>query len=97
MSDGGWTLIARFSNADAKNWIATSGAYWYDQTAVGSTDIPSANSDMISKAFYNAKGTDIKLTRSDVSSHSYLLFSNGCLSSTTFRSKITSYGNFRLS
>ena len=88
-------MIARFSNADAKNWIATSGSYWYDQTAVGSTTSPSANSDMINKAFYNAKGKDIKLTRSDSASHSYLLYANGCLSSTTFRSKITSYGNFR--
>ena len=95
MSDGGWTLIARFSNADAKNWVATSGSYWYDQTAVGLTSSPSANSDMINQAFYNVKGTDIKLTRSDASNHVYLLYSNGCLSSTTFRSKITSYGNFR--
>ena len=95
MSDGGWTLISRFSNADAKNWIATSGAYWYDTAAVGATTSWSANSDMINKAFYNAKGTDIKLTRSDSSSHSYLLYSNGCLSTTSFRSKMASYGNFR--
>ena len=95
MSDGGWTLVARFSNADTKNWAEPSGAYWYDKTAVGSTTSPSANSDMISKAFYNAKGTDIKLTRSDSASHAYLLYSNGCMSTTTFRSKITSYGNFR--
>ena len=88
-------MIARFSNADAKNWIATSGSYWYDQTAVGLTTNPSANSDMISNAFYNAKGTDIKVTRSDSPSHPYLLYASGCLSSTTFRSKITSYGNFR--
>lgn len=95
MSDGGWTLVSRFSNADAKNWMSTTGAYWYDTTSVGSTSSPSANSDMISKAFYNVKGTDIKLTRSDSSSHGYLLYSNGCLSTTTFRAKITSYGNFR--
>ena len=95
MSDGGWTLIARFSNADAKNWISTSGSYWYDSNTVGSTTSTIANGDMISKAFYNAKGTDIKLTRSDSLSHSYLVNASGCLSSTTFRTKITSYGNFR--
>ena len=95
MSDGGWTLIARFSNADAKNWISSSGSYWYDTSAVGSTTSTVANGDMISKAFSNAKGTDIKLTRSDSAGHAYLLYAPGCISSTTFRTKITSYGNFR--
>ena len=27
-----WTLIARFSNSDAKNWMEDSGEWWYDKT-----------------------------------------------------------------
>ena len=95
MSDGGWTLIARFSNADSKGWGKNSGEYWYDTLQLGSTTSPSTNSDMISKAFYNVKGNDLKLSRSDQSSHPYLLYAGGCFSGTTFREKITSYGDFR--
>jgi len=95
MSDGGWTLIARFSNADSKGWGKNSGEYWYDTLELGSTTSPTANSDMISKAFYNVKGRDIKLTRSDQSSHPYLLNARNCFSQETFRSKITSFGDFR--
>lgn len=91
---GGWTLIARFSNADAKNWGSSSGNYWYDELATGSTTSPSTNADMISKAFYNVKGTKLKLTRSDDSHHNRLLVAANCLTG-TFREKITSYGNFR--
>jgi len=95
MSDGGWTLIARFSNADSKGWGKNSGEYWYDTLELGSTTSPTANSDMINKAFYDVEGNDIKLSRSDQSSHSFLLYAGSCFSQTNFRSKITSYGNFR--
>ena len=27
-----WTLIARFSNNDAKNWMEDSGEWWYDKS-----------------------------------------------------------------
>ena len=26
----GWTLIARFSNNDNKNWMLDDGSWWYD-------------------------------------------------------------------
>ena len=43
----GWTLIARFSNNDAKNWMKNSDEYWYDRTsAVGRTTDPANNTDM---------------------------------------------------
>ncbi|XP_065070644.1 fibropellin-1-like isoform X2 [Rhopilema esculentum] len=96
MSDGGWTLIARFSNADTKNWMQSSGLFWYDQGVYGSTTSPSTNADMINRAFFDTAGNDIKLSRSDVSAHSFLLYAAGCFSSAaTFRDKMSSYGNFR--
>ena len=95
MGDGGWTLIARFSNAHSKGWGQNSGEYWYDTLSLGSTSSPSTNADMINKAFYDVKGYDIKLSRSDQSSHPFLLYAGGCFSQTTFRDRITSFGNFR--
>ena len=90
-------LIARFSNKDSKNWMADSGDWWYDRRyASGATTDPSVNADMISPAFWLLKGKEFKITRSDDSSHTPLLQTTGnCLGEKTFRSKITSYGDFR--
>ena len=92
-----WTLIARFSNRDTKNWMRDDGHWWYDQNvAVGTTTDPSVNADMISPAFWLVSGREFKITRSDDSSHAPLLQTTGnCLGGQTFRSKITSYGVFR--
>ncbi|XP_022806849.1 uncharacterized protein LOC111343914 [Stylophora pistillata] len=92
-----WTLIARFSNSDGKNWMRDDGRWWYDQpTATGTTNNPSMNNDMISPAFWLVSGREIKITRSDDPSHTPLLQTTGnCLGGQTFRSKITSYGDFR--
>ena len=93
----GWTLIARFSNNDNKNWMRDDGSWWYDrQVATGKTTNPSVNSDMISPAFWLISGKEFKFTRSDDPSHTPLLQTSGyCLAGQTFRSKITSYGDFR--
>ena len=92
-----WTLIARFSNRDTKSWMRDDGLWWYDQNAsMGTTTDPSVNADMISPAFWMVRGSEFKITRSDDSSHTPLLQTTGkCLGGQTFRSKITSYGNFR--
>ena len=73
------------------------GLWWYDQNAsMGTTTDPSVNGDMISPAFWMVRGGEFKITRSDDSSHTPLLQTTGnCLGGQTFRSKITSYGNFR--
>ena len=93
----GWTLIARFSNSDSKNWMRDDGLWWFDQqVAMGTTTDPSINSDLISKAFWLVSGREFKITRSDDLSHTPLLQTTGnCLAGQTFRSKITSYGDFR--
>ena len=93
----GWTFIARFSNKDSKNWMQDSGAWWYDKNvAAGETTDPSNNTDMISSAFWLVSGNEFKITRSDGAQHTALLQTTGdCLGGHTFRSKITSYGNFR--
>ena len=74
-----------------------SGDWWYDlRSAAGETSNPSVNADMISSSFWQVKGGEFKITRSDDSSHTPLLQTTGnCLGGQTFRSKITSYGNFR--
>ena len=73
------------------------GDWWYDRlTAVGATFDPSVNADMISPGFWLAKGTEFKITRSNDPYHTPILETTGnCLRGQTFRSKITSYGNFR--
>ena len=93
----GWTLIARFSNNDNKNWMLDDGSWWYDQQlAMETTNSPSVNADMISPAFWLARGNEFKITRSDDPSHTPLLqTTSNCLAGQTFRSKITSYGDFR--
>jgi len=51
--DKGWTLVARFSNNDDKNWLKDTGLWWYDQqVAIGATTDPSSNTDMTSPAFW---------------------------------------------
>ena len=97
-TDGrGWTLVARFSNNDVKNWMADTGHQWYDhQHATGKTESPFTNSDMISPAFWLVRGSELKITGSDDPSHTPLLQTIGNrLDGQTIRSKITSYGDFR--
>ena len=93
----GWTLIARFSNSDDKNWMKDTGLWWYDQQVTkGTTTDPSINADMISPAFWLVSGRELKITRSDDASHTPLLQTTGnCLAGQTFRSKVSSYGDFR--
>ena len=92
-----WTLIARFSNNDTKNWMKDSGEWWYDKSVgVGDIADPSVNADMLSPAFWLVRGRQFKITHSDDPQHTALLQTTGdCLGGQTFRAKITSYGNFR--
>jgi hypothetical protein len=96
MVNGGWTLVARFSNADAKNWIA-SGDLWYDRTdELGAVTDPTVNADAMSAAFFGVTATELRITRSDSSSHNSLLTTtNNCLQGQSLRDKIASFGNFR--
>ena len=73
------------------------GYWWYDQqVAIGTGYSPSVNTDMISLAFWLVSGSEFKITRSDDPGHTPLLQTTGnCLAGQTFRSKITSYGDFR--
>ena len=93
---GGWTLIARFSNADTKNWMRDDAYWWYDiQSSQGSPTSTSSNYDMISEAFWRVRGSEIKITRSDDRSHTALLRTyTNCLSGNTFRGLMSSYGRF---
>ena len=93
---GGWTLIARFSNADAKNWMRDDAYWWYDtQSSQGSPTSTSSNYDMISEAFWRVGVSEIKITRSDDSSHTALLRTyTNCLGGNTFRGFLSSYGRF---
>ena len=93
---GGWTLVARFSNADGKNWMRDDAYWWYDlQSSQGSPASTSSNYDMISKAFWRVRGSEIKITRSDDSSNTALLRTyTNCLGGNTFRGFLSSYGKF---
>eukprot|EP00794_Sanderia_malayensis_P003537 gene3537-4040_t len=96
MAYGGWTLIARFSNADSINWIKSDGSYWYDTVSAGATTSPSTNADMVNKAFHSAHGFEFKITRTDNPYHDHLLYTtSSCLAGMDFRTFITRFGNFR--
>ena len=92
-----WTLISRFSNCEAKNWMKDNGQWWYDKSVgVGNRIVPSVNADMLPPAFWLVSGLEFKITRSDDPHHTALLQTTGdCLGGQTFRQKIESYGNFR--
>ena len=99
-SDGagsGWILIARFSNSDNKNWMKGTGEWWSDiSSPIGESTDPSANTDMISPAFWLVSGRDLKITRSEDPQHTALLQITGdCLGGMSLREKIASYGDFR--
>ena len=73
-ADRAWTLVARFSNTDSKNWMEDSGHWWYDKNvSAGETADPSSNADMISTTFWMFSGSELKITRSDDPQHTALL------------------------
>lgn len=97
--DQGWTLIARFSNADDDNWklIEPSGHFskgnWWqydkdDTEGRGSTTNPSDKDDMISPAFWLVSGYELMITRNDDPYTALLQTNDICLGGQTFRSKI---------
>jgi hypothetical protein len=94
---GGWTLIARFANMDAANWMLDTGEWWYTVTQeMGQTTNRGDNADMLSRAFWTVQGTDLRLSRSDNVDDAGLFRTNtGCMPNTTFRTFITSFGNFQ--
>ena len=96
-TDGRWTLIARFSNNDTKNWMEDNGTLWYDRVeAYGNTLDSRDNADMISEAFWLQQGSEFKITKCDDPTHTALLTTTGnCLNVTIFRDKMKSYGEFR--
>lgn len=96
-SGGGWTLIARFSNADASNWMLDSGELWYDRVfETGEPTDPSLNEDAQSEAFWRVPANELRLTRSDeLDSPTLFRTTSECLAGTNFRDLITSFGNFR--
>ena len=98
MENGGYTLIARFSNADNNKWMHESGDIWYSLQQYGHVTSSSDNNDMVrsSQAFSKVSGDDIKVTRSDDHGHTALLLAAGCLTGKSMRQKIVSFGDFRL-
>ena len=97
LSDGPWTLIARFYNNVSKNWMEDNGTWWYDRVeAYGNTLDPSDNADMISEAFWLHQGSEFKITKSDEPLHTALLTrTRNYLNGLTFRDKMKRYGVFR--
>ncbi|XP_065070697.1 uncharacterized protein LOC135695510 isoform X2 [Rhopilema esculentum] len=95
MENGGYTLIARFSNADNKTWMHESGDIWYSMQQYGNVTSSSDNNDMLSQAFSKVSGDDIKVTRNDDPGHTALLLAAGCLTGKSMRQKMASFGDFR--
>ena len=107
MANGGWTLIAHFSNGDSRNWItekievdflecrtAAAGGMTEQSLMAVLPCSTSNNYDMISPAFWLVQGNYIKVSRRDDSSNTGLLETNSCTGGRTFRSFITSFDNF---
>lgn len=89
--DQGWTLVARFSNADEDNWINPlhSRSWWqYNEEGQGRTTNSSDNGDMISPAFWLVRGYELMITRNDEPYTALLKTTDGCLGGETFRSRV---------
>ena len=92
---GGWTLIARFANADnVDNWMADDGGWWFDlETEQGNPLSTVQLLDMLSTAFWRVPADELKVARSDNPDASHLLQTNDmCLGGQTFREFITGLG-----
>ncbi len=94
---GGWTLVARFANEDAANWMLDSGAWWYVRTQeTGLTTSRSDNADMLSRAFWTVAGGELRLSRTDNADDAALLLTtSSCLGGNNFRGFITGLGDFQ--
>ncbi len=93
---GGWTLIGRFSNSDAQNWMQHSGDWWFSKmTPTGATTSATENADMFTPAFATVIGDELKITRSDKGDGFLLQTVGSCLDGQSFRTKIASYGNYQ--
>ena len=102
--DQGWTLVARFSNADYDNWkpfghvfgghqnSQHSHSWWQydkeDTEGKGRTTNPSDNHDMISPAFWLVSGSELMITRNDEPHTALLKTTDDCLGGETFRSRV---------
>ena len=86
--------VSRMLTAQTGCSLAAAGGMTAHQS-YGSVTSPSDNYDMISPAFWLVTGNYIKITRSDDSSNTALLYTSSCTGGRTFRSFITRYGNFR--
>ncbi len=92
---GGWTLVARFSNNDDRNWMEDSGEWWYTRTdAAGNHTVYNDISDAYSPAFHQVVADEFKLSRTDQIGDLFLT-TGGCLGGQTFREHITSFGDFQ--
>ena len=95
MVNGGFTLAARFSNADEMRWVSYSGEFWYTKESYGQNSSSDHNGDMINLAFSLVKGNDMKVSRTDDNTHTALLLASNCLAGKSLRMKVTSFGDFR--
>ena len=95
MTNGGFTLVSRYSNADEMRWMKVSGDLWYTTEVLGKTDSSHHNGDMVNLAFAFVNASDIKVSRSDDDNHTALLLASECLKDQSMRDKIVSYGDFR--
>ena len=90
----GWTLVARFSNADDNGkWSPRRYHSWWqydieDTEGQGNTTNPSDNDDMISPAFWLVRGYELMITRNDDPYTALLQTTDDCLGGETFRSRI---------
>ncbi len=101
---GGWTLVARFSNADdivlgVENfrWMSDAGEWWYDKwEAAGEPTRRDVNADAISPAFWSVWGNELRLSRTDNLDDMHLLMTtDNCLNHSSFRYHMTDFGDYR--
>jgi hypothetical protein len=94
---GGWTLVARFSNQDASNWMLDNGSWWYDKTSeAGTVGSPFVRGDMIGQGFWRVPASEMRVSRSDYPmGHTLMRTTGNCLGGKTFRAFITGFGDFK--
>ncbi|XXY13192.1 fibrinogen-like YCDxxxxGGGW domain-containing protein [Sorangium sp. So ce216] len=80
---GGWTLVAKLTNQDAKRWV-NAKASWTDATFYGDTETMSAGQDAKSRGWSTIAATELMLTDNpDPASDQYIATTSSCLDGRT--------------
>jgi large repetitive protein len=87
-SGGGWTLVGKFTNQDARSW-ANSPSNWTSSDSFGTASDLEVGADAKSPLWHRLEGTDFMLT-DDYNPGDYIHTNDGCIGGQTLSAYFTS-------